>query len=88
MEHRKRRRSDRQRSPELCRRFGVISVRKGFVTLEQVKAAIAEQIDDDVHGREHRPIGAILFDKYWITESQIEEVLREMHTPSPDGVRS
>jgi hypothetical protein len=82
MENRKRRRSDR-RSPELCRRFGTIAVLKGYVKLEQVKGAMAEQIDDDVSGREHRLIGAILFDKHWITEPQIEEVLMELGTKVP-----
>jgi hypothetical protein len=80
MELRKRRRSDRHRSVERCRRFGVIAVLRGYVTLEQVKSALAEQIDDDVYGREHRLLGAILFDKLWITESQIEEVLAELDT--------
>jgi hypothetical protein len=82
MEPRRRRRSDRQRSPDFCRRFGAIAVLKGYVTLEQAKSAMAEQIDDDVYGREHRLLGAILFDKLWITESQIEEVLRELSTTS------
>lgn len=74
----KRRKSDNKVTGEFCERFGAIAVRMGFVTLEQVKAAISEQVDDDINGREHRLIGSIFYDHGWITEGQIEAVLLEL----------
>jgi hypothetical protein len=79
MDERRRRKKDNQVTGEFCERFGAVAVHKGFATLEQVKSAIAEQIEDDVQGREHRLIGSILFERGWITEEQIEQVLRELH---------
>jgi len=78
MEERRRRKKDTQVTGEFCERFGTVAVRRGFATIQQVKNAIAEQIEDDVHGREHRLIGTILFERGWITEEQIEQVIREL----------
>jgi hypothetical protein len=74
----KRRKSDRTIASELCRRFGRIAVEKGFVTLEQVKQAMADQLDDDMNGRDHRMLGTILYDHGYLSESQIEMVLVEL----------
>jgi len=63
---------------EFCERFGAIAVRKGFASLDQVRKAVVEQIEDDVEGREHRLIGTILYQRGWITEDQIEQVLLEL----------
>lgn len=63
---------------ETKKRFGAIAVRKGFVSLEEVKSAISEQIDDDINGREHRLLGTILYDNGFITEYQIDIVLQEL----------
>jgi hypothetical protein len=62
----------------LCRRFGTIAVKKGFVSQEQVKEAFMEQLDDDLNGREHRLIGTILFEKNFITWDQVDMVLKEL----------
>jgi hypothetical protein len=78
MEDRRRRKKDHDVTGEFCERFGAIAVHKGFATLDQVKKAIGEQIDDDVHGREHRLVGTILYQRGWITEEQIEQVLLEL----------
>ena len=77
MDARKRRRSDNDVTGELCRRFGVIAVQKGFVTIDELKAAVLIQVDDDVNGREHRLVGSILFDRGLITDDQIDSVLKE-----------
>ena len=53
-------------------------MRKGIVSLVDVKAAVNEQIDDDINGREHRLLGTILYDNGFITEYQIEVVLQEL----------
>jgi len=63
---------------EYCPRFGKIAVDKGFITASQFKEAIAEQIEDNLAGRDHRIIGKILFDKGYITYQQIELVLEEL----------
>lgn len=78
MDVRYRRKSDKQVTGDFCRRFGAIAVHKKFSTAEQVKSAIMEQLEDDMSGREHRLLGSILYDKGWITEDQIEAVLREL----------
>ena len=78
MDNPRRRKRDDDVSSDLCRRFGAISVHKGFVTIEEMKAAMMEQIDDDVSGREHRLLGTILYDRGLITDRQIEAVLREL----------
>ena len=59
-------------------RFGQIAVEKGYVTPEQVKQGLMEQLDDDFNNRPHRVIGIILFDNRWMTPYQIEEVLIEL----------
>ena len=74
----RRRKSDADVTSDLCRRFGTIAVRKGFVTIDEMKAAIMEQIDDNIAGREHRLLGSILFSRCLITERQIEIVLQEL----------
>ena len=74
----KRRKADATVTGDHCQRFGAIAVRKGFVSLEEVKSAISEQIDDDINGREHRLLGTILYDNGFITEYQIDIVLQEL----------
>ena len=74
----KRRKTDTAVTGDQCRRFGAIAMRKGFVSLEEVKASIGEQIDDDINGREHRLFGTILYDNGFITEYQVDSVLQEV----------
>jgi hypothetical protein len=66
---------DRELSTKYCHRFGKIAVDRGFVSAEQVKEAISEQLDDDFSNRRHRLIGEIMFLKGWMTFKQIEEVM-------------
>ena len=65
-----------------CQKFAIIAVKKGFITAEQAKAALAEQMDDDLANKHHRLIGGILLDKGWITPQQIELVLSELFPPA------
>lgn len=62
------------------RRFGQIAVNMGFVTREQVKAALAEQITCNSFSRlrPRKLIGEILFENGWITLKQIEKVLEDI----------
>jgi hypothetical protein len=78
MNQQRRRRADSDVTGEFCQRFGAVAVHQGFVTMEEVKTAISEQVDDDIGGREHRLLGSILYDKGLITEHQIEVVLLEI----------
>lgn len=41
-------------------RFGSIAVYRKYVTLDQVQRALSEQIEDNVFGGPHRPLGRIL----------------------------
>jgi hypothetical protein len=63
---------------KLCRRFGTIAVKKGFVSAPQIKEAFMEQLDDDLNGKEHRLIGRILLEKDWMTWVQVDIVLKEL----------
>jgi len=58
-------------------RFGKIAVDLGFITPEQLKLALSEQVDDDLLDNPHRVIGSIFFDKGWMTYQEIETVLKE-----------
>jgi nitrogen fixation protein len=59
-------------------RFGKIAVDMEFVTAEQLKEAITEQVEEDLAGKPHRPIGQILLKNGWITKEQIDIVLKEL----------
>ena len=59
------------------KRFGQVAVEKNFVTPEQVKRALQEQIEDNFSQKPHRQLGRILLEKGWITAQQIEVVLIE-----------
>lgn len=63
---------------EYCKRFGQISIEKGYVSPEQLKEALSEQVDDDLENRPHRLLGAIFFTRNWMSAKQIEEVLDKM----------
>ncbi len=69
---------DKELSKEYCPRFGKIAIDMGFITADQLKEAIAEQIDDDLANRPHRLIGTVLFEKGWITYQQIEQVMSKL----------
>ena len=78
MRSHQRRKSDMQAPAQAYKRFGVVAVHRKFSTAEQVRSALLEQLEDDLNGREHRPLGAILFDRGWIGEAQIELILEEL----------
>lgn len=59
-------------------RSGKIAVEMGFITKEQLKEAISEQIDDDIANRPHRFLVEILFNKGWIRLEQVDIVLDEL----------
>ena len=59
-------------------RFGMLAVEMGFVTMEQVREAMGEQVDDDFAKRPHRPLGTILVEKGWMTPREVDMVLEEL----------
>lgn len=78
MDEWKRRKSDNDMTGERYHRFGAIAVRKGFITLDDLKTAVLLQVEEDVHGRKHRLLGTILYDQGAISEEQIDAVLAEL----------
>ncbi len=61
-------------------RFAATAVLRGFVTAEQVKEALTEQLEDNILDKPHRQIGQILLTNNWISAEQIDIVLHEMHS--------
>lgn len=59
-------------------RFGMIAVKKGFATPEQIVEALEIQLMENLNSGMHRRIGMILHDQGLITLSQIDEVLRSL----------
>ncbi len=60
---------------ETFSRFGKIAVYMEFITAEQLKEAITEQVEEDLADKPHRLIGSILFEHGWITRNQINFVV-------------
>ena len=63
---------------KLDKRFGSVAVEKKFITIENLYEAMKIQIQDDLSGSVHRPIGQILWELGVITNEQIGEVLKTM----------
>ncbi len=57
--------------------FGQIAVKLEFITEEQLKEALYEQIKDDLTHRPHRFLGEICVSKGWMTDEQVEIALDE-----------
>ncbi len=61
-------------------RFGVVAVKGGFITPEQLTDALKIQVMEELKGDKRRLIGKILYGKGYITMPQIAEVLVSMST--------
>lgn len=59
-------------------RFGIIAINKGYVSPEQVIEALNIQVKEDMAEGRHRKVGMILQEQGHITETQIDEVLKEL----------
>lgn len=66
---------------KLDKRFGIVAIENGFITPEQLIEAMKIQVFEDLEGAKHRLVGEILLDKGYITNIQIDEVLRLMGIP-------
>ncbi len=69
---------DKELSKKYCPRFAQLAVEMNFVSPDQVKEALAEQLDDNLSSKPHRLIGRILLEKGWMKPEQIESVLNEL----------
>ena len=56
-------------------RFGVVAVKSGFITPEQLIEALTIQVLEELKGDKRRLIGKILYEKGYLTMPQIAEVL-------------
>ena len=63
---------------KLDKRFGAVAVEKGFINIENLYEAMKIQIQDDLSGSVHRPIGQILWELGVTNTEQIKEVLKTM----------
>jgi hypothetical protein len=61
-----------------CPRFGQLAVAMGYVTPEQLKQALSEQIDDNLNDRSHRVLGTIFFEHGWMSPGQVDQVLNKL----------
>ena len=59
-------------------RFGLISIRKGFVTQEQLIKALEIQVLEEIEFGTHRKVGEILSSQDIISTDEIGEVLRDI----------
>ena len=62
----------------LDKRFGTIAIEKGFISRDNISEALKIQATEDLEGMQHRLIGQILLEKNYITNIQINEVLKSM----------
>ena len=61
--------------PTYEKRFGNISVEKGFITQQQLVEALKNQVVEETKNGKHFFIGEILLDLNYMTLEQMEEVL-------------
>ena len=59
-------------------RFGMAAVEFGYITPEQLREAMIEQLDINLGTGVHRLIGEILHTRGWMTLEQIEATLEKM----------
>ena len=59
-------------------RFGVVAVERGFITSEQLVAALRVQVEENLKSSQHRLIGMILLEQGLLTLDQIDEILHEL----------
>lgn len=65
-------------SQKYCYRFGQIAVEFSFITEAQLTGALGCQVHEELIGLGHRLLGEILFEKEWMSASQIDKVMTEL----------
>lgn len=59
-------------------RFGIIAVKMGIVTPDQIIKALEMQVKEDLSTGKHRRIGMILLEQGLITLSQMDAIMQEL----------
>ena len=59
-------------------RFGIVAVKKGFVTQDQVVEALNIQVNENVSSEKHRLLGEILVEMGAMDSSEVNQVLESM----------
>jgi len=59
-------------------RFGILAVDMGFITAQQLIDALKAQVIEDIEKKEHKLIGTILLEMGFITNKQINKVVKEL----------
>ena len=60
------------------KKFGVISVKKGYCTKELFVEAMAMQLENDLEGMKPKLFGEILMEMEYLNREQVSEVLMAM----------
>ncbi|MBW1692647.1 MAG: hypothetical protein JRJ41_00525 [Deltaproteobacteria bacterium] len=60
------------------KRFGMIAIKKDYIAFEQAYEALVTQVTEELEKAIRRPIGEILFEKGYMTTTQIDGVLKSM----------
>ncbi|MBI2314029.1 MAG: hypothetical protein HYU77_16140 [Betaproteobacteria bacterium] len=68
----------RELSRKYCPRFGQIAVEFGFITEAQLTEALGCQVHEELSDLGHRLLGEILFEREWMSASQIDQVMTEL----------
>jgi len=58
------------------KRFGIIAIEKGFITVEELIKALTVQVREDMAYGTHRQVGEILLDLNIMNANQIEKVVK------------
>lgn len=61
-------------------RFGMVAVRKGYITQEQLVKALEIQVTENIRDGAPRFVGEILVEQNVMTKLQIRDVLDSMET--------
>ncbi len=68
-------------------RFGVVAVKKGFVTPDHIIKALSVQVSENLISGAHRAIGTILVDQNLITQNQREVILEAMNETNSQEIK-
>lgn len=69
------------------KRFGILAVKKGFITAEDLIRGLTVQVEEDLRNIPHRLLGEIFFDMGLMTDRQIEDVLSSLFADVPPPSR-
>ncbi|WP_320044433.1 hypothetical protein [uncultured Desulfobacter sp.] len=61
------------------KRFGTIAVEKGFISKDDLAAALQIQTDENISKGQHRLLGRILMEQGLLTKGQVYQVLDAMN---------